>query len=166
MKKIITPIVITLFLVVWTLSAQQIVEPKTQDIFETLENTDSVTQATVKIHQDQRVEKLLVGKGGSSYSYNSQSQATVSGFRVQVFSSNMQRTAKTDAFKIEKQIREEFPNEGVYVNYTSPFWKVRVGDFRTMSEAQSFRAQLIEAFPGMRSETYVVREQVFISGSK
>jgi len=166
MKKIITPIVITLFLVVWTLSAQQIVEPKPQDIFEVLENKDSTTQATVKIHQDQRVEKLLVGKGGSNYSYNSQNQATVNGFRVQVFSSNMQRTAKTDAFKIEKLIREEFPNEGVYVNYTSPFWKVRVGDFKTMSEAQSFRAQLIETFPSMRSETYVVREQVFISGSK
>jgi hypothetical protein len=84
---------------------------------------------------------------------------------VQVFSSNQQHTAKTEAFRVEKLIRDQFPTLGVYVNYTSPFWKVRVGDFSTQAEATSFRNELISAFPTMRSETYIVKEQILISGS-
>jgi len=82
---------------------------------------------------------------------------------VQVFSSNVQRTAKNEAFKIEKQIKDQFPDEAVYVNYTSPFWKVRVGDFRTQAEAQRVRAKLKEAFPNLKSEIYIVKEQIIIS---
>jgi hypothetical protein len=148
---------------VGVMSAQQNSETKHPNIFETLAAMDSSTHATVKIHQDKRIEKLFASNKKIS---NSQDQSTSSGFRVQVFSSNTQRTAKGEAFKIEKQIKEEFPNQEVYVNYTSPFWKVRVGDFRTQSQAQIFRNELISAFPYMRSETYIVREQILISGSK
>jgi len=52
------------------------------------------------------------------------------------------------------------------VNYSSPFWKVRVGDFVSQSQAQILRHKLIDAFPTMRSEIYIVREQIIISGSK
>lgn len=90
----------------------------------------------------------------------------MSGFRVQVFSSNVQRTSKTEAFRIEKMIKDQFPDQGVYVNYISPFWKVRAGDFRTQAAAQSFRRELIQAFPNLRSEVYTVRDKIFISSSK
>lgn len=166
MKKNSILSLLVLFLTVVNVSAQVNGTTKQQNIFDTLEKTDSATNATVKIHQDARIEQLIVNRGGSNAPSGYQSQATVSGYRVQVFSSNTQRTAKNDAFKIEKQIREQYPNEGVYVNYSSPFWKVRIGDFKSMAQAQSFRNQLVEDFPNLRSETYVVREQVYISGSK
>ena len=154
---------IALLLIVGILHAQQNPDSKRNNIFEALSTTDSNTQATVKIHQDKRVEQLLANK---KHLTNSQDQTTSNGYRVQVFSSNVQRTAKADAFRIEKQIRDQFPNQAIYVNYVSPFWKVRVGDFRTQAQAQAFRAQLINSFPQMRSEIYIVREQVSISGSK
>ena len=154
---------VALLLIVGFLRAQQNMDSKRSNIFEALSATDSTTPATVKIHQDKRIEQLLTNKKSLN---NSQDQATSIGYRVQVFSSNVQRTAKTEAFKIERQIREVFPDEAVYVNYSSPFWKVRVGDFLSQSQAQLFRTKLIEAFPGMRSETYIVREQIFISVSK
>jgi len=154
---------IALLLIVGILHAQQNPDSKRNNIFEALSTTDSNTQATVKIHQDKRVEQLLANK---KHLTNSQDQTTSNGYRVQVFSSNVQRTAKNEAFKIERQIRETFPDQTVYVNYSSPFWKVRVGDFVSQSQAQILRHKLIDAFPTMRSEIYIVREQIIISGSK
>lgn len=134
-----------------------------KSIFESLSTVDANNTGTVKIHQDRRVEQLLSNK---KFANNSQDQATTNGYRVQIYSSNVQRTAKNDAFKIEKQIREVYPNQTVYVNYTSPFWKVRVGDFVSKTEAQSFRTKLIYSFPTLKSEIYIVREQILISASK
>ena len=145
-----------LMLFVSVLSAQENEDVKAANIFEALSTTDSTTHAKVTIHQDKRIEALLANK----------KSLTVNGFRVQVFSSNIQRTAKNNAFGIEKQIQEVFPNQSVYVNYTSPFWKVRVGDFKTKVEAQAFRNQLIESLPTLKSEIYVVPEQIIISPSK
>ncbi len=154
--------VLFFLLLVGIMQAQQNQDSKKNNIFEALSTPDSITHATVKIHQDKRIEQLLANKR----SLNSQDQATANGYRVQVFSSNVQRTAKNEAFKIEKQIRDAFPNQTVYVNYSSPFWKVRVGDFTTQSEAHSFRSTIINAFPSMKSEIYIVREQIIIPVSK
>lgn len=143
-------------------NAQSITSAKQPNLLESLAKDDTLTRASVKIHQDKRIESLLIGKKSSV----SQRDQAVSGYRVQVFSSNQQRTAKSEAFRVEKLIREQFPTVGVYVNYTSPFWKIRVGDFPTQAEATSFRNELISAFPTMRSETYIVKDQIIITASK
>jgi len=163
MKTIKIAIALAIILINGTLHAQQTADVKSKNIFESLATPDSVTKATVKVHQDKQIEQMIVGKKNTG---SWQTQTSASGYRVQVFSSNTQRTAKNDAFRIEKQINDVFPIEKVYVNYTSPFWKVRVGDFDSMAKAQDFRSVLIEAFPEMKSETYIVREQINIFGSK
>lgn len=160
-KNILFIVLSLLFLV--PLQAQQNQDSRRNNIFEALSTIDPSNPATVKIHQDKRIEQLLTNK---KYANNSQDQVTTNGYRVQIYSSNVQRTAKNEAFKIEKQIREVFPDQTVYVNYTSPFWKVRVGDFLSKTEAQSFRSKLIYSFPNMKSEIYIVREQILISAAK
>lgn len=159
MRRKFYPIIVVLLLIGWQLQAQKNQDSKKNNIFEVLSTPDSVTHATVRIHQDKRIETLLANKKFSN-------QTTTNGFRVQVFSSNVQQTAKNKAFNIEKQIQEAFPDLTVYVNYTSPFWKVRVGDFKSKSEAQVFKSQLIDSFPIMKSEIYIVPEQIIISSLK
>jgi hypothetical protein len=159
MKRNYYLIIVALLLICWQLPAQQNQELKRNNIFEVLSTPDSVTHAVVNFHQDKRIEALLVNKKNLN-------QATINGFRVQVFSSNVQRTAKNKAFNIEKQIQEIFPDQSIYVNYISPFWKVRVGDFKTKNEAQVFKNQLIESFPDLRSEIYIVPEKILINSLK
>ncbi len=159
MRRKFYPIIVVLLLIGWQLQAQKNQDSKKNNIFEVLSTPDSVTHATVRIHQDKRIETLLANKKFTN-------QTTTNGFRVQVFSSNVQQTAKNKAFNIEKQIQEAFPDLLVYVNYTSPFWKVRVGDFKSKSEAQVFKSQLIDSFPIMKSEIYIVPEQIVISSLK
>jgi hypothetical protein len=161
MKRINIRFVIAFLLIAGVLQALQSQDSKQRNIIEALSTPDSATHATARIYQDKRIEQLVTNKRNSGGA-----RQTTSGYRVQVFSSNAQRTAKTEAFRIERQIRDEFTDQTVYVNYFSPFWKVRVGDFKTQAQAQAFRAELINAFPQMRSEIYIVREQISLSASK
>ena len=149
-------ICVILLLIVSGLHAQENSIGSRKNIIDVLNSTDSVSKATVRIHQDKRIDALMANKKAQGQQAN--------GFRIQIFSSNL-RTAKTEAFKVEQTIRESYPDLAVYVNYTSPFWKVRVGDFKSKSEAQSLKNQLVDSFPTLKSEIYVVPEIINVPES-
>lgn len=134
----------------------QVITETPNDIFHSLATTDSVSGAKVRVFQDSKIENSLANRRTNQLVKT----GTGAGFRIQVFSSNVQRTAKAEAFEIEKEIRTAFPELGVYVSYISPFWKVRVGDFRTSSEAQAFQPELISAFPNLKKAIYTVKEKI------
>lgn len=87
-------------------------------------------------------------------------QVTIQGYRVQVFSSNRQKTAKAEAYKMEKLVKESQIETPVYVLYNPPFFKVRLGDFRTMEEAQAMLEEVVRVLPQLQAETYIVRDQI------
>ena len=82
------------------------------------------------------------------------------GYRVQVYSGNRQQTAKAEAFRIEKLIQESGLGVETYVLYNPPFWKVRLGNFRTQAEAQQLRDEVVRLLPSLQGDTYVVRDQI------
>lgn len=163
MKKINCLFLVIVLVALSSLCAQSNGSGVKKNIFRTLSETDSVNKTSVIIHQDSRIEKLVLAKNTVRITA---AAGTYSGFRVQVFSSNTQRTGKAEAYKVEKEIREAFPEEEVYVNYISPFWKVRVGDFISRHKAEAFRLMLIDVFPDKKSEAYVVKEKVNYNGTK
>jgi hypothetical protein len=131
-------------------------EPK-KNAFEIISSRDSISGGSVTVHQDKRIERIVaentVGSGAISH-----------GYRVQVFSSNTQRTAREEAFSLERRLKESFPDMGIYVTYSSPFWKVRIGNFQTTEEAKSFTDELLYLFPRLKSTTYTVRDRIIITG--
>lgn len=84
----------------------------------------------------------------------------IQGFRTQVFSGNDQRLSKKEAFDKEQEIKELYPDLVTYVTYKAPFWKLRVGDFRTHEEAYAVLRQLKEAFPSFGKEMYIVKDEI------
>ena len=142
-----------LFLGVVYSNAQEQRHSTKKNIFENLANPDSVSGAVAVVTQDIKIENIMLNP-------QSNSTTVTGGYRVQVFSSNTQRTAKSQAYKIEKELREVFPDHMIYVTYSAPFWKVRIGDFRSQKDAQELRSEIIKAFPSLRSETYTVRDHV------
>ncbi len=145
-----------------------------QNIFSHLENKDTSAKAVVKVHQDQRIESLVYGvkkKPVTQTQTNENSVGTVEplavvntvevpGYRVQVYTSNIQKTAKSEAFRIEEEFQQLLPNVPVYVSYHSPFWKVRAGNCRTMPEAQQLKYEIGEAYPQVKRDLYVVRDKI------
>lgn len=129
--------------------------------FRVIASIDSFKSGSVEFFHDPRIEKLVMEN------VQQLARQTVNhGFRVQVFSSNAQRAAKDQAFRLESQLKDAFPQTGVYVTYSSPFWKVRIGDFGTPEEAREFTNELLRKFPGLRSQTYTVRERITSPGSR
>jgi hypothetical protein len=80
------------------------------------------------------------------------------GFRVQVYSSNRQGVAKTEAMQVQEKF-EQAVTQPVYIISTPPFIKVRIGDFRTQEQAMTFKQELLLLFPDMAGEIYVVRDE-------
>lgn len=152
MKKIYF-IIVFLLCFTW-LFAQTSERKASKTIFESLAIPDSTSGAQVILHQDVRIETVFANRKVQS------SNSTMVGYRVQVFSSNLQRTAKTEAYKIEQELSDAFPEYNVYVSYSAPFWKVRIGDFRTMQEAQALRTEISKQFLTLRNYTYTVRDQI------
>ncbi len=87
----------------------------------------------------------------------------MAGFRVQVFSDNNARTAKNEARSKQRTISSRFPQYQTYVMYTSPYWRLKVGDFRTQQEANNAADELRKAFPAYSKEIRVVRDRVNIN---
>lgn len=85
------------------------------------------------------------------------------GFRVQVFSDNNTRTAKNEARSKARMISARFPQYATYVRYTSPYWRLKVGDFRTQQDANEAAEALRKAFPAFSKEIRVVRDRVNLS---
>ena len=83
----------------------------------------------------------------------------IDGYRVQVYSSNQQQTAKAEALELETKLKVKV-SQTVYVQYLPPFWKVRLGDFRTYDEANEYKKIFKEQFPELMGETYIVRDKV------
>ncbi len=88
----------------------------------------------------------------------------MAGFRVQVFSDNNARTAKSEARSKQRVISSRFPQYQTYVMYTSPYWRLKVGDFKTQQEANNAADELRRAFPSYSKEIRVVRDRVNIHG--
>ena len=83
----------------------------------------------------------------------------VDGYRVQIYSSNRQQTAKEEALGLEAQLKDRI-TQPVYVQYLTPFWKVRLGDFRTYDEAKEYKKQFVQQYPDMMGDTYIVRDRI------
>ena len=83
------------------------------------------------------------------------------GYRVQIYSSNQQQTAKTEALELETRLKDAI-SQTVYVQYLPPFWKVRVGDFRTYEEAREYKRQFVAQYPDLMGETYIVRDKILV----
>ena len=84
----------------------------------------------------------------------------IAGYRIQVFSDNNSRTAKSEARIKASNISEKFPDYRTYVIYNAPFWRLRVGDFRTQEEANDVAVKIKEEFPKYSKEIRVVRDRI------
>lgn len=107
----------------------------------------------VEVLQDSAVALLLEGvKGALDW-------VEIDGYRVQVYSSNQQQYAKSEALDLESKLQERV-NHTIYVQYIPPFWKVRIGDFRSYEDAKEYKKIFVQQYPEMLGDTYIVRDKV------
>ena len=164
MKRISFILLIFAFSVTGTLSAQT-VAPKdsTRSIFDELSQSGK-GKGTVVIKQSPAIEAMVGRRLNSENIEKDEDQAflKIQGYRIQIFMGNNQRKSKDEAIRKEEMTKELFPDIPTYVKYDAPFWKLRVGDFRSREEAYQLQRQLMETFPAFSKEMYIVKDEVKI----
>lgn len=143
--------------------AAQWPEEKIATIFDSLEEP-GLGKGKVIINQPEGIRRMVGTRlsGSNVEKTESETFLKVQGYRTQVFSGNNQRSSKDEAFRKEKEIKELFPDVPTYVTYTAPFWKLRIGDFRSHEEAYHMMRLLMDAFPSYGKEMYIVKEEIKI----
>ncbi len=131
------------------LMAQQ-EEKAITDIAIFAESYKSGSDGNVVVNHDVAVASLL-----DKYILLCSKRKAYPGWRVQIFLSS-DRNAHTKAEQTKRVFQVRYPNYGVYMGYKAPFFRVRVGDFRTKNEAIKFKNTIQKQFPNC----WVVESQI------
>lgn len=85
----------------------------------------------------------------------SNAQKPLSGYRIRVFYDNSPQ-ARVRSESIEKTLRQQYPEVGVYRSFESPNYKVLLGNFRSKDEALRIFNQLKKTYP----TAYIIKDNI------
>ena len=117
--------------------------------FEYIQQNDSQT-GQINIYQSHSVESLV-----NKFIFIHSKQRGIKGYRIQIFSASGQQ-ARQSANKTRSRFISLYPDFDynlIYPLYQPPFFKIRVGDYRTKEEALKFYKQVVIQFPN----SYIVK---------
>ena len=88
-------------------------------------------QGRVTIYEDADVKALLT----THTEIGARDVMKGSGYRVQIYAGNNSRQAHSEALEVASRIKMYFPDLEIDTSFISPRWLCRVGDFRSIEEA-------------------------------
>jgi len=112
--------------------------------------------ASVVVHKDPRIDLLVAKQIEINDVTTRNSRRTAPGFRIMVISSN-NRNAVLDA---KTKMYQRFPDLKAYMQYQAPFFKLKVGNFRDRTEAESYLPTIQKLFSG---RVYVVLDTIEVN---
>lgn len=118
---------------------------------------DSVS--SIVIHRDPRVDMLVKKQAQINEETTREARRAGPGYRIQVINTSDRNAAISAKAKVYKH----FPELKAYLIYQSPYFRLRVGNFRAKEEADDYMKQLSREFPGA---VYMVRDIIEISPDK
>jgi hypothetical protein len=124
---------------------------KTSDLFRRTDNPSRTGR--FNIIQDPAIDTLINRYILTNINaFNNIGYNGMEGFRIQIYNSSS-RNAKDESSKINAEFLVRFPDIRSYRLFASPgYYKIRVGDFRTKSEATKLFLLISKEFP----EAYIV----------
>ena len=129
--------------------------PDSVDIVRELNNTGHI-----HITQPDGLQLRQSGEEAAGDNQSASRPRPGTGFRVEVFADNNVRTAKSHATAKRRNLMARLPQYRVYLTFQSPYWRVRVGDFRTRGEAEGAMAEIRRLFPSYSSDLRIVRDRI------
>lgn len=132
------------------------------------EETDSLglvgrlqANPNVTVIQPQKLaDKLIPQRVAPATDDDGEAAVPTGGYRIQAYSGNNPRTSKGDAQSRAEAISTEFPQWATYVTFAAPYWRLKVGDFRSYEEAHAALSMLKKQFPDFAREMRLVRDKI------
>jgi hypothetical protein len=95
------------------------------------------TEGTVRIESSAEIDDVIAQKK----EYN-KSLGTIKGYKIQLFYGN-----EKDAYEIKDEFKAIFPEISTKIIFSSPEWKVQVGNYKTRLEADNALVEIKLDFP-------------------
>ncbi|MDR1742576.1 MAG: SPOR domain-containing protein [Dysgonamonadaceae bacterium] len=132
------------------------------DIIKELNRNDP-SKGKVVVYQDESIKDVVGKPVASLRSGDGSSTVRVTGYKIQAFSGNDPRTSKNEAYSKQSMINGAFPGLETKIIFDSPFWRLRVGNFKSREDAEAVMSQMSQKFPSFGKEMYIVRDEVRIA---
>ena len=99
--------------------------------------------SSVIVHKDPRTD-ILLKKQGEAYAAIKRANArTAKGYRLLVANTNK----RDEAIAAKTKVYTNFPELKAYLTYQTPYFKLKVGNFKTREEAKQYQQYLTAFFP-------------------
>lgn len=98
---------------------------------------------TIIIHKDPRLDLLIKKQIQINEETTREARKNIKGFRLLVINTNN----REEAMAAKTTVYTYFPELRPYLIWQSPFYKIKVGNFRERKEAEEYRKKLAVHFP-------------------
>ncbi len=113
-------------------------------------NAQTANSNAVIIYNDPQIENLVE----LHIDYNEEFPL-IDGYRIQLLM-RAGNTALDEANQIKDEFEENYPEINTYVTFREPYYRLRVGDFRTRLEAMEFMEKLKRSYP----QAWVIKDKI------
>ena len=114
---------------------------------------------SVIVHKDPRVDILVKKQAQINEETTKESRRTAKGYRLLVINTNK----RDEAIAAKTKVYTYFPDLKAYLIYQSPYFKVKVGNFKDRKDADDFRKELSTLFP---SGVFIINDIIEIKPDK
>ena len=82
-------------------------------------------------------------------------QNGVQGYRIQIFF-DAGNSSKDEANKVIEEFLDRYPDVPIYLSFKQPYYRVRVGDFRTRMDGEKFLYKIRRSYPN----AWVINDEI------
>lgn len=123
---------------------------------------DKPGEGTIRIVQDSRIAALIGQRGEGSFIETDGNFQYIrsKGYRLQLYMGNNPKKSKAEAFNMEKAVKAIYPELNTYVTFNAPFWKLKVGDFKSWEEADRLLREFKEQHKSISKEVFIIKDDI------
>lgn len=111
------------------------------------------SSSSVTVNKDPRIDLLVNKQIEINEVTTRNSRRSAAGYRILVISSNN----RNKVIEVKTKMYREFPELKAYMMYQSPFYRLKVGNFRERTEAEEYLSQIQRIYP---TGVYVVTDTI------
>jgi hypothetical protein len=128
-------------------------------IFFGLKVSAQMDSGTVAVYKDPRLNLLVKKQAQINEESVRNSRHTMSGYRIQIINT----TDRDNAISAKTKAYQLYPELKAYLLFQSPYYRIKVGNFKTHAEAESYLKSLSRDFKG---SIFIVRDVIEVKADE
>lgn len=123
------------------------------------QDTTALSGPAVIVHKDPRVDALIKKQAAINSAIKKTTGRTMKGYRLLIINTN----SRDEAIAAKTKIYTHFPDQKAYLNYQSPFFKLKAGNYQTREEAKRYQDLLNVLFP---KGVFIISDTIEVKAEK